>query len=102
MVEGERVPGEAAVGPKRCRDPLEALATIGPRGQVQQRPPRTVDQGRRFLEFKLPDVSFTQVELDSLLNCAHSSLREHRRRGVDPDYTPARRLSNRNRNAPVA
>src|SRR5687768_18436387 len=32
MVEGERVPGEAAVRPKRCRDPLEAAATIRPRG----------------------------------------------------------------------
>src|SRR5436190_15727951 len=31
MVEGERVPGEAAVRAKRCRDPLEAAATIGPR-----------------------------------------------------------------------
>ncbi len=36
MVEGERVPGEAAVRPKRCRYPLEAAATIGPRGQMQQ------------------------------------------------------------------
>ena len=102
MVEGERVPGEAAVRPKRCRDPLEAAATIGPRGQMQQRPPRAVDQGRRLLDFKLPYVSFTQVELDSLLNCAHSSLREHRRRRVNPYYTPARCLSNRDRNAPVA
>ena len=102
MVEGERVPGEAAVRPKRCRDPLEAAATIGPRGQMQQRPPRAVDQGRRLLDFKLPYVSFTQVELDSLLNCAHSSLREHRRRRVDPYYTPARCLSNRDRNAPGA
>jgi hypothetical protein len=102
MVEGERVPGEAAVGPKRCRDPLEAAATIGPRGQMQQRPPRAVDQGRRLLDFKLPYVSFTQVELDSLLNRAHSSLREHRRRRVNPDHTPARCLSNRDRNAPGA
>ena len=84
MVEGKRVPGEAAVRAKRCRDPLEAAATIGPRGQMQQRPPRAVDQGRRLLDFKLPYVSFTQVELDSLLNCAHSSLREHRRRRVNP------------------
>src|SRR5436190_2101570 len=44
MVEGERVPGEAAVRPKRCRDPPEAAATIGPGGQMQQRPPRAVDQ----------------------------------------------------------
>jgi len=102
MVECERVPGEAAVRPKRCRDALEAAATIGPRGQMQQRPPRAVDQGRRLLDFKLPYVSFTQVELDSLLNCAHSSLREHRRRRVNPYYTPARCLSNRDRNAPVA
>ncbi len=102
MVEGERVPSEAAVRPKRCRDPLEAAATIGPRGQMQQRPPRAVDQGRRLLDFKLPYVSFTQVELDSLLNCAHSSLREHRRRRVNPYYTPARCLSNRDRNAPGA
>jgi hypothetical protein len=72
MVEGERVPGEAAVRPKRCRDPLEAAATIGPRVQVQQRPPRAVDQGRRLLDFKLPYVFFTQVELDSLLNCART------------------------------
>ena len=69
---------------------------------MQQRPPRAVDQGRRLLDFKLPYVSFTQVELDSLLNCAHSSLREHRRRRVNPYYTPARCLSNRDRNAPVA
>src|SRR5947208_171683 len=102
MVEGERVPGEAAVRPKRCRDPLEATATIGPCGQMQQRPPRAVDQGRRLLDFKLPYVSFTQVELDSLLNCAHSSLRDHRRRRVNPYYTPARCVSNRHRNAPGA
>src|SRR5205823_6910916 len=102
MVESERVPGEAAVRPKRCRDPLEAAATIGPRGQMQQRPPRAVDQGRRILDFNLPYVSFTQVELDSRLNCAHSSLREHRRRRVDPYYTPARCPSNGDRNAPVA
>ena len=102
VVEGERVPGEAAVRPKRCRDQLEAAQTIGPRGQMQQRPPRAVDQGRRLLDFKLPYVSFTQVELDSLLNCAHSSLLEHRRRRVDPYYTPARCLSNRDRNAPGA
>src|SRR6267378_1552810 len=102
MVECERVPGEAAVRPKRCRDALEAAATIGPRGQMQQRPPRAVDQGRWLLDFKLPYVSFTQVELDSLLNCAHSSLREHRRRRVNPYYTPARCLSNRDRNAPGA
>ena len=102
MVEGERVPGEAAVRQKRCRDPIEAAATIGPRGQMQQRPAGAVDQGRRLLEFKLPYVSFTQVELDSLLNRAHSSLREHRRRRVNPYYTPARCLSNRDRNAPGA
>ena len=62
---------------------------------------RAVDQGRRLLDFKVPYVSFAQVELDSLLNCAHSSLREHRRRRVNPYYTPARCLSNRDRNAPV-
>jgi hypothetical protein len=102
MVEGERVPGEAAVRPKRCRDLLEAAATIGPRGQMQQRPPRAVDQGCRLLDFKLPNISLTQVEVDSLLDCAHSSLREHRRRRVNPYYTPARCLSNRDRNAPGA
>src|SRR5438105_8071121 len=31
VVEGERVPGEEAVRPKRRRDPLEAAAPIGPR-----------------------------------------------------------------------
>src|ERR671931_94514 len=100
MVEGERVPGEAAVRPKRCRDPLEAAATIGPRGQMQQRPPRAVDQGRRLLDLKLPYVSFTQVEIDSLFICALSSLREHCRRRVNPAHTPARCLSNWDRNAP--
>src|SRR6476646_10572000 len=69
---------------------------------MQKRPAWAVDQGRRLLDLELPDVSFTQVELDSLLNCAHSSLREHRRRRVDPDDTPARCLSNRDRNAPGA
>src|SRR3954447_25965391 len=102
MVEGERVPGEAAVRPKRSRDPLEAAATIGPRGQMQQRPPGAVDQGRRFLDFEFPYVSFAQVELDSLLSCARSSLLEHRRRRVDADHRPARCPSNRERNAPGA
>src|ERR671934_2681013 len=102
MVEGERIPGEAAVRPKRRRDSLKAAATIGPCGQMQQRPPGAVDQGRRLLDFKLPYVSFAQVEVDSLLNCAHSSLREHRRRRVNPYYTPARCLSNRDCNAPGA
>src|SRR5438477_11562220 len=101
MVEGERIPGEAPVRPKRRSDALKAAATIGPRGQMQQRPPGAVDQGRRFLDFKLPYVSFTQVELDSLLKRAHSSLLEHRRRRVNPDHTPARCPSNRDRNAPV-
>src|SRR3954454_24393888 len=101
MVEGERIPGEAAVRPKRCRDPLKAAATIGPRGQMQQRTPGAVDQGRRVLEFELPYVCCAQVELDSLLERAHSSLLEHRRRRVDPDHTPARCLGNRDRNAPV-
>src|SRR5688572_17545325 len=102
MVEGERVPGEAAVRSKRCRDPLEAAATIGPRGQMQQRPSGVIDQGCWFLDFKLPYVSFTQVELDSLLNCAHSSLREHRRRRVNSYYMLVRCLSNRDRNVPGA
>src|SRR5918999_6444051 len=100
MVEGERVPGEAAVRLKRRCDALEAAATIGPRGQMQQRPAGAIDQGRRFLGLKLPYVTFAQVELDSLLNRAHSSLREHRRRRVNPDHAPARSLSNRDRNAP--
>ena len=100
MVEGERVPGEAAVGAKRRRDPLKAAATIGPRGQMQQRPAGAVDQGCRFLDFKLPYVTFAQVELDSLLDCALSSLREHCRGRVDPDHTSACCLCDRDRNAP--
>jgi hypothetical protein len=58
--------------------------------------------GRRRTRAELPYVSFTQVELDSRLHCAHSSLREHRRRRVKPYYTPAGCLSNRDRNAPCA
>jgi hypothetical protein len=100
MVEGERVPGEAAVRQKRRRDPLEAAATVGPCGQMQQGPPWAVDQGRRFVDFKLSYISFAQVELDSLLDRAQSSLSEHRRRRVNPDHTPPRCLSNRDRNAP--
>ena len=69
---------------------------------MQESPPGEVDQGRRLLDLELPYVSFTQVELDSRLDCAHSSLREHRRRRVDPHYTPARCLGNRDRNAPGA
>jgi hypothetical protein len=58
MVEGERVPGEAAVRPKRCGDRLKAAAAIGLRGQMQQRPAGAVDHRRRFLDFKLPYVFF--------------------------------------------
>jgi hypothetical protein len=36
MVEGECVPGEAPVRQERRRDALEAAATIGPGGQMQQ------------------------------------------------------------------
>jgi len=67
---------------------------------MQQRPPRAVDHGRPFLEFKLSYVSFTQVELNPLFDCTESSLREHPRRRVNPDYTLARCLSDRDRNAP--
>jgi hypothetical protein len=67
---------------------------------MQQRPPGAVDQVRRFLDLKLSYISFAQLELDSLFNCAHSSLLEHRRRRVDPDHRAARCLSNRDRNAP--
>jgi hypothetical protein len=69
---------------------------------MQQRPPGAVDQGRRLLELKLPYVSFTEVELDSFLDCAQSSLREHRRRRVDPYYLPPGCPSNGDRNAPGA
>ena len=69
---------------------------------MKQRPRRAVDQGRRLLDLKLPYVSFTQVELDSRLRRAESSLREHRLRRVNPYNTPARCLSNRHRNAPGA
>src|SRR6266498_2922648 len=58
MVEGERVPGEATVRPKRCGDRLKAAATIGPRGQMQQRPAGAVDHRRRFLDLNLPYVFF--------------------------------------------
>jgi hypothetical protein len=68
---------------------------------MQQRPPGAVDQGRRLFDFELPYVFLAQVELDSLLNRAHSSVLEHRRRRVDPDHAPARCLSDRDRNAPV-
>ena len=84
MVESERVPGEAAVRPKRRRDALEAVATIGPGGQMQQRPAGAVDQGRRFLEFKFSYVTFAEVEFDSLLSRAQTCLCEHRRRRVNP------------------
>ena len=70
MVEGECVPGEATVRQERRRDALEAAATIGPGGQMQQRPAGAVDQGRGFLELKFPYVTLAQVELDSLLSCA--------------------------------
>src|SRR5262245_43618135 len=100
MVEGERVPGEAAVRLKRRCDALKAAATIGPGRQMHQKPPGAVDQGRRFLDFKLPYVTFAQVEFDALLNRARSSLREPRPRRVNPDHPSARSLSNRDRNAP--
>jgi hypothetical protein len=101
IVEGERIPGEAAVRPKRRRDPLKAAATIPPRGQMQAETARGSRSRPPVPRFQAPYISFAQVELDSLFNCAHSSLREHRRRRVNPDHAPARCLSNRDRNAPV-
>jgi hypothetical protein len=67
---------------------------------MQQRPAGAVDQGGGFVEFKFAYVTFAQVELDSLLSCAPSCLREHPPRRVDPDHKPARCLSDRDRNAP--
>jgi hypothetical protein len=68
-------------------------------GKCSSERPGAVDQGGRLLELELADVSFAQFELDSLLGCAFPCLREHPRRRVDPDHTPARRLRNRDRNA---
>jgi len=69
---------------------------------MQQRPAGAVDQGRRLLEFKFPDVTFAQVELDSLLNRAQPCLREHPPRRVNSDHKPARCQSDRDRNSPSA
>jgi hypothetical protein len=66
---------------------------------MQQRPPRAVDQGRGFLEFKFPHVTFAQVELDSLLSRVKPCLREHPPRRVNPDHKPARCLSDGDRNS---
>src|SRR3954453_23037377 len=82
MVEGERIPGEAAVRPKRCRDPLKAAATIGPRGQMQQRTPGAVTN--RKLDHR--PVSLTgepDVERDVSLD-ASRPLRVSVRPGVVP------------------
>ena len=100
MVEGECVPGEATVRQERRRDALEAAATVGPGGQMQQRAAGAVDQGRGFLEFKLPYVTFAQVELDSLLSRPQPCLRDHAPRRVNPDHKLARCLSDRDRNSP--
>ena len=88
VVEGECVPGEATVRQERGRDALEAAATIGPGGQMQQRPAGAVDQGRGLPEFKFSYVTFAQVELDSLFSRALPCLREHPRRRVNPDHKP--------------
>src|SRR4051812_2912636 len=58
MIERECVPGEAALRPKRRRDPLETAASIRPGGQVQRRPAGAVDQGCGLRELELAYVSF--------------------------------------------
>src|SRR3954452_18914829 len=100
VVEGERIPGEPPVGSKRSGDALEATAAIRPRGQMQQRPAGTVDQGRRLVDLEVGYVPFPEVDLDSLLGRVQPCLREHPRRRVDPDHGPARCLSDRDRDSP--
>ena len=45
VVEDERVPGEAAAGTERRRDPLEGTSPVRPCGEVQESPERAIDQG---------------------------------------------------------
>src|SRR3954466_10629138 len=66
---------------------------------MQQRPAGAVDESRRLLELELPYVAFAEVELDSLRDRTLACLREHSRRGIDPDDALARSPSNRDRNA---
>jgi hypothetical protein len=50
MVEGERVPGEAAAGAQRRGHPLEYASPVPPCGEVQQSPERAIYQGGLLVE----------------------------------------------------
>jgi hypothetical protein len=51
--------------------------------------------------FQAPVCLLHAGQVRPFLDCARSSLREHRRRRINPYNTPARSLSNRDRNAAV-
>jgi len=102
VVEGERVPGEAAARAQRLRHPLEDGAPVGPRRQVEERAERAVDQCGGLFQVELAHVAQMELELDACRGGALTRLVEHRRRRVDPDHGPSRRLRDRNRDAAVA
>ena len=58
MIERKGIPCEPPAGTERRRDPLERVASVGLRRQVQKRPERAVDQRRRLVEHELAHVAF--------------------------------------------
>src|SRR5207248_11412539 len=62
VVEGEGVPGEAAVRPERGGDAREGATAVGPGRQVQERAERAVDQRRRLVEGEGAHVARAPVE----------------------------------------
>jgi hypothetical protein len=99
MVEHERVPGEPATAAERGGDSLEHAPPVCPRPQVKERTEGAVDEARWFIEFEIAHVALAQIESDPCCGGRRARLREHGRRGVDPDHRPTGRKRHRNRNA---
>ncbi len=90
------------MGLERGGDALEGPTAVSPGRQVQERAEWAVDQSRRLVEGQVAHVSKSQVEFYARLGRASPGLREHRRRGVDADNSPAGCLRDRDRDPAVA
>jgi hypothetical protein len=69
---------------------------------VKERPEGAVDEARWLIEFEIAHVALAQIECDHCLGGRRVGLRQHRRRGIDPDDGPTGRTCHRNRDATIA
>jgi hypothetical protein len=77
-------------------------ATNVPRSVGQERSERAVDQPRWFIEGEVAHVAFAKIEVHARFGRPGTGLLEHHWRRVNADHSLSRRLSDWNRDPPIA